>query len=134
MQHCWIQTNWCQFLHPKCFRCCAIIVITLILSFRCRQTFASVEFSSILCIKSNWSPYNYCKKKATINKGIYEFMLNGNKLKIGSSIMHPKCDIVAASISFLLLLNLGSVFCVKIEIMFYEFYSKVITMNYGSTV
>ena len=40
--------------------------------------FASVGCSSILCIKSNWSPYNYPKKKAKINNVFYEFMLNGN--------------------------------------------------------
>ena len=111
-----MQTNWCQywmqllFLHPKCFRVPQKMHAKLILSFRCRQIVASIGCSLILCIQSNWSPYNYRKKKAKINKGIYAFKLTGSfdftqtvaKDWMQHHALHPKCFKQVSSMSSVL--------------------------------
>ena len=82
----------------------------LILSFGCRQIVASVGCCLILCIQSNWSPYNYRKKKAKTNKGFYAFKLNGSfeftqtvaKDWMQHHALHPMCFKYVLSMSLIL--------------------------------
>ena len=124
----------------------------LVLSFGCRQIVASIECSLILYIQSNCSPNTYRKKKAKTNKGIYAFKLNGSfestqtvaKDWMQHHALHPMCfkyvssmsSILASLPPYLLFYYRTWVvsFCVNLEIMSSDFYSTVVTMDYGSTV